>query len=465
MEGKLQRLEDTLPGRSQQVRILGNTLFRTNVTVPCVFLYGASSTGKTFFVKKLFREMLGSERRNDWAYVDMLQCQHSARCLFEAALDAWSGTEPCLANGFATYARCDTLCDFVIYVQELMKGQEQTKFLVIDGAEHLDSLGGNLLPVLSNFSSVSRCPITVVLISRLSLDTRGLGLGGGVPYSVLFPEYSADDVLRILSLDAPEGNPALARNFQEFSKLIYDIFYKPCRDLGEVRHMTNLLWPKYIQPVILGQVAAQETGKLVRRMETHFRDALGQLHLRELSRIEWQQRVMCNLSQNDAQKAVVQRTANSVSDFDLPYYSKWLLISAYLASYNPAKYDVRYFTRHAELRAKGKGGKARRQKDMKGAEASGKLKQQLLGPRAFPLERMLAIYHQLIDTYVEGAPLLPFDVQSQVSTLVSLKLLLRVSVLSKLETYKCKCNVGFPFILQVSQQVHFDIVKYLYDFS
>jgi origin recognition complex subunit 5 len=39
---------------------------------------------------------------------------------------------------------------------------------------------------------------------------------------------------------------------------------------------------------------------------------------------------------------------------ELPYYSKFLLISAFLASYNPTKDDARIFSRESGLKRKPK---------------------------------------------------------------------------------------------------------------
>lgn len=56
---------------------------------------------------------------------------------------------------------------------------------------------------------------------------------------------------------------------------------------------------------------------------------------------------------------------NFLGDFELPYYTKFLLIAAFLASYNPPRYDVRYFSRNAEERRKKRGGGAAKSKEMK----------------------------------------------------------------------------------------------------
>lgn len=48
--------------------------------------------------------------------------------------------------------------------------------------------------------------------------------------------------------------------------------------------------------------------------------------------------------------------------FALPYYTKFLLIAAFLASYNPPRYDVRYFAKAGEARKRKKGGGTRKAK-------------------------------------------------------------------------------------------------------
>ena len=61
---------------------------------------------------------------------------------------------------------------------------------------------------------------------------------------------------------------------------------------------------------------------------------------------------------------------------ELPYYSKFLLIAAYLASYNSPKTDKRFFLKNA--------GKIRkRTKAARGPE----IKQKMVGPLTFSIDR------------------------------------------------------------------------------
>lgn len=91
----------------------------------------------------------------------------------------------------------------------------------------------------------------------------------------------------------------------------------------------------------------------------------------------------------------VQNETNSVIknalSFELPYYSKYLLIAAYLASYNPEKSDKRIFLKGSEKR----GRKLKLQLNNKS-----NLKQTLLGPKDFTMDRLLAIFYAIVECNV-----------------------------------------------------------------
>ena len=83
-------------------------------------------------------------------------------------------------------------------------------------------------------------------------------------------------------------------------------------------------------------------------------------------------------------------------ELELPYYTKYLLLAAYCASHNPPESDTRYFTK-----VTGKGGSRRRSKAPKRSRTAE------LGhsePKAFQLERLLAIFSSLITANDGGCP-------------------------------------------------------------
>ena len=96
--------------------------------------------------------------------------------------------------------------------------------------------------------------------------------------------------------------------------------------------------------------------------------------------------------------SLLSSSAPYILSFDLPYYAKFFLIAAYLASNNPAKADRRLFVKNH-----GKERKKKRTQQKKQAE-------QLLGPKPFPLDRLLAIFYAIIEEDVN----LTADLLSQV---------------------------------------------------
>ena len=134
---------------------------------------------------------------------------------------------------------------------------------------------------------------------------------------------------------------------------------------------------------------------------------------------------------------------------ELPFYSKFLLIAAFLASYNPAKSDKRFFVKHH----------GKQKKTISSIKAKEKLNSQLTGPKPFPLERLLAIFYNIVEEQVNPTA----TIYSQVTSLVRLQLLTAVG-LEMIDQPKYKCNVSMDFVRTVAKTVQFDIYKYLYDY-
>jgi origin recognition complex subunit 5 len=136
----------------------------------------------------------------------------------------------------------------------------------------------------------------------------------------------------------------------------------------------------------------------------------------------------------------------------MPFLTKFLLIASFLASYNPSKYDSRFFTR---------GGEGRGKISKKAGSNNGSLvRTQLTGPKAFAIDRMLAIFYSIVEDDCK----MTTDIHSQIATCISLRLLIRVSAPNNLNSMKCKCNISFALVKSIATSVRFDISKYLYDF-
>jgi len=72
---------------------------------------------------------------------------------------------------------------------------------------------------------------------------------------------------------------------------------------------------------------------------------------------------------------------------DLPYYAKYFLIAAYIASFNSPKYDRQLFVKVSNKKKKNKSI----------SHKSEKSASELVGPKSFSLDRLLAIFYAIIE--------------------------------------------------------------------
>ena len=244
----------------------------------------------------------------------------------------------------------------------------------------------------------------------------------------------------------------------QYAGLVLSVFYTVTRSLTELQHIARLNYNTYVKPIVDGEMKESDTKKLWFHIEPFLRKCLSTVHLREVA-----SKQMLSLEQDTVKEnttaiatpfapvplALGPTIANvNRITIELPFYSKFILIAAFLASYNPAKSDKRFFVKHH--------GKQR--KTMTSMKSKEKLNSQLTGPKPFPLERLLAIFYNVVEEQVNPTA----NIYSQVSSLVKLQLLTAIG-LDIMDQPKYKCNVSLDFVRTVAKTVQFDVYKYLYD--
>ena len=81
------------------------------------------------------------------------------------------------------------------------------------------------------------------------------------------------------------------------------------------------------------------------------------------------------------------------------------------------------------------------------------------GPKAFPLDRLLAIFFSIVEDNVNpNANLL-----TEISSLVTLKLLAKVSSDDQIDIAKYRCLVDVDFINAIANNLDFNLGQYLFD--
>jgi len=190
----------------------------------------------------------------------------------------------------------------------------------------------HVLPVLTRLQELTRHNICTVFISRIVFDKYRTATGSVEPLPIQFSAYSKPQVIRILQLNCPTQDPVDQNLFAGFSTIIYDAFQNSCKDLNELIRVTMRLWPKYIEPVRLGHVKPTDSIRLYNNIAPVLRDWFAKLFLRELSSSELEKKF-------DQESSSVQWS----SHIDLTHRTRFLLMAAFIASYNKQTHDRKLF--------------------------------------------------------------------------------------------------------------------------
>jgi origin recognition complex subunit 5 len=139
-------------------------------------------------------------------------------------------------------------------------------------------------------------------------------------------------------------------------------------------------------------------------------------------------------------------TSTSREQLDVPRYTKLLLLAAFLASHIRASGDRQLF---------GSGSTTRR---VRGHTREKRLT--LVEPRAFPVERMLAIFFNLTADWGERVPNTA-ELYFQICSLVRINLLDRVSAPDRLSGVKLKANIDTQFATHLAAGINFPLHDYI----
>ncbi|XP_057360407.1 origin recognition complex subunit 5 isoform X2 [Manis pentadactyla] len=406
-------MENVVLCRESQVSTL-QSLFgeRHHFSFPSIFIYGHTASGKTYVTQTLLKTL-----ELPHVFVNCVEC-FTLSLLLEPILNKLNPLSS-LEDGRSTQITCETFNDFV----RLFKQVTETENLK-DQTVYITDRN-----------------VTVIFLSEIVWEKFRPNTGCFEPFVLYFPDYSIGNLQKILSHDHP---PEYSADFYAaYINILLGVFYTVCRDLNELRHLAVLNFPKYCEPVVKGEASERDTRKLWRNIEPHLKKAMQTVYLREISSSQWEK-----LQKDDTDPGQL-KGLSAHTHVELPYYSKFILIAAYLASYNPARTDKRFFLKHH--------GKIKKTNFLKKHE---KTSNHLLGPKPFPLDRLLAILYSIVDSRVAPTA----NIFSQITSLVTLQLLTLVGHDDQLDGPKYKCTVSLDFIRAVARTVNFDIIKYLYDF-
>lgn len=453
-ETTLEQLNSSFPCRKKQLQQLYNAIGQKDEPSPdCIYVYGGTSTGKTAIVKTLLEKL---EIRH--AFVNLIEC-YTSKILFESILNQLSDFKMDPKKGSPS-ARCDNLMDFVSCLNKWAEGMNLNDAVVaLDKAEQLRQMDYNLFAGFLRLRELCGLNITVIFLSEIVFE-KYYSKGNVVqPIKIHFQQYSKDELLNILVLDYSYAKTWIFSAYNEmldfdvdfyknYLNLFLSVFHRACRDLSELRHMAKVNFLEYCRPIANKEHTQADSMALWRNIAPILKSSLAVLYLRISVASD-----RGTLSEKSQRQFTFSKESLAQS-LELPFYAKYLLIAAYLASYNPAKDDKRLFVKYH----------GKKRKTMRAVKAKSKVSEQLstqLGPKAFSLDRLLAIFYAILDDKVGFNN----NLLVQVSSLVELQLLASLSENLSLDGQKYKCVVSFDFIQIIAKMVEFNIRKYLSDFS
>ncbi|KAK3579067.1 hypothetical protein CHS0354_029927 [Potamilus streckersoni] len=438
---------EEIPCRQKQISTL-MALFgkRVHFTPAALFLYGHTATGKSLVVSTLMDKL-----KLPFVLLNCVEC-YSQRFLYEHILNSLYQTDLFAFDESVPRIKCDNMNDFMRLFKQVLNEKrldKETVYIIMDKAERLRDMEANILPAFLRLQELSSSNVCVILLSEIVWEKFRWGTGFAEPFILHFPDYKKDELLQILSKGCPANFPESC--YAMYLNLVLSVFHHVCRDLREIQHLVNLNFMKFTEPIRCGEATSDDSKKLWKNIEPHLKKALQTVYLREVSSSQWE-RYQAEIARDMEQENTSQslQGLSHRCHVELPYYSKYLLIAAYLASYNPAKTDKRFFAKHSEKKSK----KTLQKKKHERAS------NHMLGPKPFPLDRLMAIFYSI----VEGKVAPTANIFMQITSLVSLHMLAQVAGDDQIETPKYKCLISLDFIKSVARTVNFDVVKYLYDF-
>lgn len=350
MEAICSSLEPLFPCREAAIETLGELIGDSSETYPsAIYLFGHSGTGKTALTRAFLKEC-GNRQNVRTAHLNAIEC-YTTKIMLEILLDS-------LAPDQGDALKVDNMLDFVEQLrrQAATRVEDQGFLIAVDNAERLRDMDANVLPVLLRLQELTNLNLCVILLSQLPFEKFYNKTGLSEIVCLHLAQYNKAETQRILGSDFQQVRNQLLEQFAQDKKrleicqeavtedfynnylnLFLSVFYKACRDVPELQLTARKCLSTYLEPVLDGTVDATDISRLWRHIAGPLRSALTQIYMR----IEKPAEEVEDFTAIEDQS--VRKLAQSL---ELPYYAKFLLIAAFLASHNAAKQDKRLFVKH-----------------------------------------------------------------------------------------------------------------------
>ncbi|KAF6832125.1 origin recognition complex subunit orc5 [Colletotrichum plurivorum] len=474
-------LFERFPCREQQIRSLATLLHPDAAPCRNLVVYGTEATGKSAIVESLLRSLSepsaesqdGSSLR--FAMVNSIQCI-TGRHLFERTVAAvvealqWE-TPP---------KKCETLAQLTVELCKMLKYTERPEgwrlALVFDSIDRQRDAPPSLLPALARLSELIPCLTCVFIVT----SPPPVFLRSSFAPHVQFPNYTKQEFVKILSASPPPPTPTTTQDdtnfiWTRFCGAVCDaLTNSAARTLPSCRHSCEALWPRFVAPILARTHGPREFSKLLIASRVHFQDE-SLLNPSIVAVKPGAEPAAPNGTAppgTPSKRAAASQQAGVSATTDLttmlPTTARLLLLAAYLASHNAARHDLTLFSTYHHGRKKRRGGGYVAPKRGRPSKHR-KISRKLLGAHAFVLERMLAIFASVRAEWsrdaIAGGSVVDGDVGMAISTLASLRLLMKVGTAGDPTDRggKWRINVGWDIIRAVGRSLGIEIEEWLID--
>lgn len=401
---------------------------------------------------------------------------------------------------------CTDAGTFVKRLRSLVTQRTKLLLAVYDAERTRDVWPEHIWEMWPLLAELARCQgrIMVVYVSRLPWSAFRSITGHTIsasPICLRVARLPRDDMLALLACDAPSALHGVPLGvdvilYNNVCAVLYDTMKMTIRDEHEMRILCASVWRALMASIRDGMPPSVHA--LMPIIGELCRDALARVVPRTTGPDTWAaEKSTLPSTKAPTPSALAARPAMPPRT-GYGAMQAFLLVSAFIASYNPAKTDVKYFVRELGASRKRRRGKAQKAADAALLEMDGEKeiwnRPQFWGPRTFTLERLLAIFHALLADFKqdmnEDALLVPAEraqrtsddkaelhlehvagefwsrsatALAELNELVRQQLIVRMSPASKLSAMQYRINAPFEYVRQVAHAVGFPLSLYLWD--
>ncbi|KAG9195029.1 hypothetical protein G6011_00149 [Alternaria panax] len=460
--------------RDQQIRHLAALYSAHLPSPPFLNIHGLTATGKSSTLRSFFH--LSHLQHTIINVRECITARHLLERIVAASLDALDEFNDEKIDR-RPYARTENLSALCVNMEKLLEGR--AKFvLVLDAMDKLREGGGTLIAALGRLGEMIP-NLSLILITTLPLTPSVLHSSSA---SFLhFPSYARNELLTILGANPPkiflqpppleqlpDYTPDLAAEddawlWGRFIQAVYDSLAKHTgRNLISFKNCAMRLWRPFVEPVVSGQFGTRDFSRLMvnRRHLFQLEDSvLDRIIADSAEPIKDAALASLVTPATPSKKKSANMTAHS-----LPYFTTYMLIAAYLASYNPSRTDVTYFMKHTDKRKNKRRAPSAASFSVTGKRTGAKhrkISRHLLTPSPFTLDRLLAIFRALL----EGTLPQVADLYTQIATLTSMRLLVRAGGAGSNDALegggRWRVNFGWEYARALGRSVNLEVGEYL----